>query len=580
MELEALIEGLSRPEAHVLLSARGAPPERIHTHISVVFLVDREVVKIHKPVDLGFLDFTTLAARERDCRAEVEVNQRLAPGVYRGVLAIVREASGELSVRPETAPGAGPSLGPEEAIVEWAVWMRRLPDSATFRALLGRRALRASQLQALAEVLAAFYAEGADQAAAHPELARLGDRAAVEANVEQNFEQLGALVEAAHAQGEPPPVDAELLARLEQATRAVLGEVGPRLHARHEAGAIRDTHGDLRLDHVYDLRCTGEGEQWLVEDGQSGTQIGTQVGTGPGAELLLLDRIEFGPRFRWADPISDVAFLMMDLQARGEWVLARGFAEAFADASGGDTAEAMAALLPFYLGYRATVRAKVAAMAAAEPEIGEAARARARTKAQARLLLALTELSDSSQRPCLLLVGGLPGTGKSVLAQGLSERGGFQWIRTDTVRKSLAGLAPSERGSAELYSKIWTERTYAACLAEAEATCTAGGRAIVDATFVSGARRSQFVDAAARWGVAVHFLVLDLPPEIARARIEARAGEGSDPSDADFAVYEALSELWSPVDASACPWDSVDASGTPAQTLDAACAALTRAGLL
>ncbi len=567
MDIEALIAALGQAAAYPWLDEDPGEITVIQTHISVVFLVGREVIKIHKPVDFGFLDFTGLDDRKRDCEAEVRVNAELAPGVYRGVVAVVRRGA---TITVEREPS---SLGPDDAdteVVEWAVWMRRLPDSATFHSLLDRDELARPQLFALAATLAAFYRDGAERAAAHPDLCRLGDLDTVVENVRENFAQLDAIADEARAAGLAAPIDRDLLARLREATQAELARVRGLIHARFEAGKIRDTHGDLRLDHVYHLGYATGQDAGLISDA-----LLAEVGT---RELLIIDRIEFNDRFRWADPICDVAFLLMDLQARGAWQLARCFADDFIAASGDEEGEQ---LLRFYAGYRATVRAKIAAMLAAEPEVEAPARERARAKAAARARLALVELARPHARPCLVLVAGLPGTGKSMLARGLRETGNFAWIRSDEVRKRLAGLSPLASGRSEigegLYSREWNERTYAACLERAAEVCLAGGRAIVDATFIDGERRQTFVEAAIAWGVPAHLLVVNAPAKLVRERLAARTG---DPSDADWSVYEAARARWSPIDPMLCRTNQIDASGSPREMLSEATRALGKAGLL
>lgn len=539
MQLDALIEALSRPAAYPD-HAPDARVEVIQTHISVVFLIADEVFKIHKPVDFGFLDFTTLAARRRDCEAEVAVNRALAPDVYRGVVPVVVR-DGIVQVVRDGGGGSNELAG--EAI-EWAVWMRRLPESATFASLLARDALRRDHLARLAARLATFYRDGAALADAHPELARLGDVASVHGNQTENFVQLADALPDGSLAG-------RLLDALRSVADATFERLRPRIRARFEAGQVRDTHGDLRLDHVYDL-------------GQPGG-------------LTIIDRIEFSDRFRWADPIADIAFLAMDLRARGAWALARDFARDFAahyeDAEGLE-------LLEFYVGYRAMVRAKVAAFAANEPELGDMARAAARTRVEARLRLALVALAQPRDRPCLILVGGLPGSGKSVLAGGLARTANVEWIRADVVRKGLAGIEPTDSGRAAvdggIYSAEWTERTYAACLDRAAATIREGGRVVVDASFVDGRRRSAFVEAARAWGVPIVMLIPGAPPAEIRRRLADRVG---DASDADWAVYQAAAARWDALD-DRCPSLEIDTTHGREHTLERALAFLREWGLV
>ncbi|PRQ03036.1 Zeta toxin [Enhygromyxa salina] len=561
MELEALIEALSSPAAYPWHDPGAAEVEVIQTHISVVFLIGREVFKIHKPVDFGFLDFTTLEDRRIDCEAEVEVNRELASGVYRGVVAVV-ERDGVVQIDREPVDDSG-------QVLEWAVWMRRLPDSATFSGLLARGQLGRPQLWGLAATLVAFYRDGAERAAANPELARLGDLATVEENMRENFAQLDAIVDVAREFGRPEPIDRDLLTRLREVSEAEFERVRGLIRARFEAGQVRDTHGDLRLDHVYNLGYTSSEDADLVDE-----ELLDATGR---RELLIIDRIEFADRFRWSDPIADIAFLVMDLEARGAWQLARCFADDFISASDDPDVDR---LLPFYTGYRATVRAKVAAMAASEAALGDEACAKARAKAEARARLALVELSTPRERPCMILVAGLPGTGKSMLARGLRETAGFTWIRADEVRKRLAGINPftSQRGDLDegIYTREWSDKTYAACLERAAEVCLGGGRALVDATFVDGSRREAFVNAAIAWGVPVHMLVVSARPELIKERLAARKG---DPSDATWAIYQGLRDKWSPIDPLLCRFNTIDASGTPRELLSEAARALADARL-
>jgi predicted kinase len=189
-------------------------------------------------------------------------------------------------------------------------------------------------------------------------------------------------------------------------------------------------------------------------------------------------------------------------------------------------------------------------------------------------------LAEPRERPCMVLVAGLPGTGKSVLARGLRETCSFTWIRADEVRKRLAGLDPLSKQRPDLddgiYTGEWSDRTYAACLARAADVCGAGGRALVDATFVDGRRRAAFVEAAIEWGVPVVLLVVHAPAELIRERLAARTG---DPSDADWAVYEALRAKWSPIDPLLCRSSRIDASGSPRDMLNEAIRALVNAKL-
>lgn len=491
MHLLPLIDALGKPEAY----PHPADDIRIHqTHISVVALAGPFAYKVKKPVELGFLDFTTLEKRLHYCREEVRLNRRLAPDVYLGVVPLV-DVEGRLRV-----DGAGDP-------VEYAVKMRRLPAGATALERLRRGELGAGTLRALGGRVAAFHAE----AASGHEISRFGRWDVVAGNARENLEQSREHVGVCLSQS----VHSRICAALE----ARLTELRPLIESRADADVPRDTHGDLHLDHVY-----------LFPDEE------------PPRDLVVIDCIEFNERFRYADPVADMAFLAMDLLFRGRRDLERVFVDAYFDASGD---RAGRALLPFYVAYRAAVRAKVGGMTAAETEVPRADRDVAIARARGHWLLALSQLEVPERGPALVLVGGLPATGKSTLAEMLARSGGFEVVSSDRVRKELAGLSPETSAAAAfgegIYTPAWSDRTYAACLERAEARLFEGGRVIVDASFREAHRRRAFLEAALRWGVRPVLLVCTASADTVRERMADRR---SGASDADWEVYQAAAAAW------------------------------------
>jgi aminoglycoside phosphotransferase family enzyme/predicted kinase len=497
MELAPLIAALSQPRAY---------PDPVdvvevrQTHISVALLAGRWVYKIKKPLRLSFLDYSTLERRRRFCAEEVRLNRRLAPAVYIGVVAV---AESDGAVRVE---GQG-------EVVEWAVKMVRLSAEATLRAGLERGEVGPDRLAEVARHLAAFHAR-AERSAAISESGRF---AAVARNARENF------TEAADQVG--TTASRAVFERLRMLTEAALGRLHDTIEARAARGVPCDTHGDLRLDHVY----------LLLRD------------AGAAREIVIIDCIEFNERFRHADPVADMAFLVMDLEAAGHHGLASAFADAYFQASGDFDGRD---LLPFYTAYRAAVRGKVEGLKSAAPEVAADDRTRAGQKSRARWLLALGALEAAPQRPCLLLVGGLPGTGKSTLAGGLAERAGFTVIRSDPVRKELAGIpaataasGPSAFGQG-IYTPEWTDRTYAECLRRAEAELFEGGRVLVDASFAAEVRRRRFLDAAREWGVPGILLVCQADEADVEKRLRERK---DDASDADWSIYQQALAEWEPL---------------------------------
>ncbi len=491
MEVAELIRALSDPKAYPFSTAE---IEVRQTHISMVFLAGEFVYKVKKPVKLTFLDFSTLEKRRHFCEEEVRLNRRLACDVY-------------LAVVPVTGAGANLRFEGTGEPVEWAVKMKRLPEEATLERRLARDELAPGELAALARRLADFHRSA--ERSGH--ISEFGRSRTVDKNIQENFSVAAPLVGRTKSQS----VRDRLIALTDQA----LSALQPVIDARAARGIPCDTHGDLHLDHVY-----------LFPD------------RSPPADLVIVDCIEFNERFRYADPVADMAFLVMDLAFQGRSDLAAGFGDAWFEASG--DAEGRA-LLPLYVSYRAGVRGKVDGLQLLENEIPEAAREKALARARGHWLLALNQLESPGRRVCLILIGGLPGTGKSSLTASLATAANLHMIRSDVIRKELAGItrdtnatAPSGAG---IYTREWTDRTYAECLRLAEERLFEGERVVIDATFVEEARRRQFFEAAARWAVPVLFLVCEAEPATVKARLEARRG---DVSDADWSVYREIARRW------------------------------------
>jgi aminoglycoside phosphotransferase family enzyme/predicted kinase len=478
---EAVIQALSQPS-----SWPGAPHVEVRqTHASVVFLVGQRVYKLKRPVDLGFLDYSTLERRHRSCLDEVRLNTPRAPGVYLGVVPIVRT-------------GAGFGVGAEGEIVEYAVEMVRLPDEACLLHRLEKGQVTVAEMVRLGCVLAELH-----QAAARgPEMARYATREVVARlaldNLEQSAPEVGLTVH--------PRVHA----RLRQLLLRELERVGPLLEQRARSGVPCDTHGDLRLDHVY-----------FLPD-----------------RVVLVDCIEFSEALRYADPVSDLAFLTMDLRVRGEHFLAERLVATWQLATGDVRG---VELLPWYESYRSAVRAKVAGILLRDLPAGPEREA-ALLRARRHWLLALCLLEEPAQRPCLVGIGGLPGTGKTTLALALAKDRGFVVIRSDVVRK--------ERSGQPAYTEQAKDAVYTECLERATQLVLEGRQVIVDASFGRTRWRQMLLDRARELGVPAELLRCEVARETALSRLSSRQG---DASDADPAVYERAVREWQGQDEAMSP---------------------------
>jgi aminoglycoside phosphotransferase family enzyme/predicted kinase len=531
VDTSTLIELLKVPGAFAP-TGKDAPIEIVQTHASVVFLVGNDVYKIKKPKSYGFLDYSTLERRKRFCEAEVELNLRLAPDVYRGVETIGWR-DGQLC------------MGGREPIVDYAVHMRRLAEADNLRSRIAANQVHDIHVAAVAQKIAHFHRRCVPDSRA----AKWSTFEYVCENHRDNIRALtNEVVPVVH-----PRVWQRLVAALENEIEAI----APLIAARAARNHACEGHGDLRSDHVY-----------LEQRG---------AGAGAGEEVIIIDCVEFDERYRCGDPIADLAFLAMDLRSHGAWQAADLLISTYLDESGDAQGEK---LLPFYCGYRAMVRAKVDSIRSHLSEVGESARVEAIESATKHLLLALGEVSKPHERPAIVLMAGCPASGKSSLAALLVGQHDFEWIRSDVIRKELVGLTADHSAQDEVFSGIYApahgERTYEECLQRTRALVASGRRVVVDATFVSQEQRLPFFALAHALGVRILMLTCSASRETSWARLQSRP---KGPSDADIAVYEALRVRWEDVP-DHLPGAVLNTDQSIEESYSQLCAALRAHGLL
>ena len=502
-----------------------APPavEIVQTHLSVVCLAGDLVYKLKKAHELPFVDFSTLAARRRTCRDEVTLNRRLCPDVYLGTAALRRQ-DGALRFA-----ATGDDDGPDDLDV--AVVMRRLPAERMLDRLVDDGAVTRGEIEALARHIAAFH-ERADRGGA---TRTAGDPQRLARFAADNFAELAAMPD--HGLSD------DLLAALARASATDFARLLPTLQRRAAAGRVVDGHGDLHTRNV----CM----------------------TTPPA---VYDCIEFEPAFRCGDVATENAFLVMDLRYRGAPELAAAYERAYVAASG-DTEQP--ALLAPLVAYRAMVRAKVAALAAAEPTLAAADRDGARTSARRHLWLA-AGVTAEARRPRWLVVCGPPASGKSSLCRALADALRWPHLATDRVRKELAGVAPSEPARDEHYTAEFSVRTYAA-LRERAAAATIDGAPVVllDGNFPTRNHRRDVATAAPAAGAEPQLLFVDVDAVTAAARAAARHEDPNDASDADAAITARLRAGFEPpAEAEGLPIVRVDGTAPVAGQVEAVLRAL------
>lgn len=458
----------------------GGAVEIVETHISWVILAGEHAYKLKKPLNLGFLDFSSLAKRRLACEEEIRLNRRTAPDIYLDVVAIGGSAG-------------APRLDATPAI-EYAVRMRRFARDDGLDFLLARNALGMDDIGQVATMIAAFH-DGAARATdgGHGTPGRILEDALA------NFSQMPALAF--------DNENRERLRRLHDWTLAEHARHAPLMEARMRAGQVRECHGDLHLANM----------------------------VRHGGRIVAFDCIEFNPEMRWIDVANDLAFTLMDLRHRGHAEFARLLLDVYLSQRGD---WAGVPLLPFYLCYRAMVRAKVAAIRAHASIDKKRQHDEALQDCMAHLWLA--ESFTQPGKPRLVITSGLSGSGKSHWSGLLLRARDWLRLRSDVERKRLAGLAPMQASGAALnqglYAPAATAGVYASLATVAGTLLGAGFAVIVDATFLKRAQRKPFRELALRLGVPFTILALTASSTELRGRLETRLARGNDASEANHAI--------------------------------------------
>ncbi len=486
------------------------PVERIETHVSLVFLCAGRVLKLKRAVVFPYLDFSTPDRRRLACEAEVRINRRTAPTIYNGVVAVTREEDGGLA------------LGGEGEPVDWLVDMVRFDEDTLFDRLAQKGGLDRALMDDLADSIAGFHenAEVSKDEGA-------GGQAGIGMILNSNDECF------ADARGVLDRAETETLTRLSLET---LDEIGPLLDRRRDLGRVRHCHGDLHLRNI----CMVDGAP------------------------TLFDAIEFNPAFSTIDVLYDLAFLLMDLDHRGLSRLANIVFNRYLDITG-DGTEVLGGLrvMALFLSMRAAIRCHVDAAqveAVGDPEQAE----RRAGEAGEYLKMALHALAPGTPR--LIGVGGLSGSGKSRMARELAPHlggmPGARVVRSDSIRKRLAGAKLLDRLGPDGYTPEMTDRTFEALFDEAQEGLRAGRVVIADAVFANPRHRQALVDIAGREDVKFTGLWLEAPPDVMAERIAKRK---RNISDADAAVLE----IQLGYDLGEMTWPCIDSSGPREDTLKA-----------
>lgn len=475
------------------------PIKRIDTHGAVVFLAGDDAYKVKRAVRFSYMDFSTLEKRKAACEAEIAVNRDTAPSLYLETIPVTRDAHGF-------------HLGGDGEPVEWAVHLRRFDEEATFDCLADKGPFDAALLAKLAGAVSAAHRQApirdgdAATAALRSALVTTADELREEADI--------------FAPADTDAFRARLIAAFDQGL--------PLLLRRGRAGKVRRCHGDLHLRNI------------VLIDGAP----------------VLFDAIEFNETFAVTDILYDLAFLIMDLWHRGLAANANLLLNRYLWASKDERSEIEGlALMPLFLSLRAAIRAKViATLSKLTPE-------KTGLRDEARSYLKAARCFLDPVKPCLVAVGGLSGTGKSLLSAALAPSigaaPGALHLRSDIERKNLFGIAETERLPAEAYRSEISDQVYERLQQLAETGLKAGRSVILDATYTKSAGRKALADLAHAAGVHFMGFWLDAPLDLLTKRVNERRGDASD-ATADVVTGQAQEDLGE------MTWQRLDASQSPA----------------
>lgn len=477
MDIHSLIEALKSPHIYPDTPSQIRLTE---THISYLFFTGKFVYKVKKPVDFGFLDFTSLEKRKFFCNQEVKLNKRLSPGIYLGVEEI-REENGRVS------------FGGDGKTIEYAVKMKELPAEGMVTRLISEEKLNKELIDRIALKISDFHIV----AETRSEIAEFGDVSVIKKNVQENFIQT------------VPFIGKTLLKEQYDfiSSRAInfLDHQNMIFTKRKNDQKIRDCHGDLHLGAI----CVDNGN------------------------IHVFDCIEFNDRFRYSDTSADIAFLTMDLEYNKHFDLSSTFLESYIKYSGDPDV-----LLPhnFYKSYRAYVRGKVMSFLLDEEDVLEEQKKKSVSAAKRYFGLAYSYF----MQPTLIIMAGLVGTGKSAVAASLGEATGAPVVRSDEARKRLAGIQPEEHRYEDyekgLYSEEFTDKTYTQLLNEASEILGGGRSIILDASYKSSAEREKAAALAREMGARFFIIECVCDRQVVKERLIKRMEE-KDVSDGTWDIY-------------------------------------------
>ncbi len=472
------------------------PVHLIQTHVSFVLLTGDYTYKIKKPVNFGFLDYSTLAKRLHFCTQELLMNQRTAPEIYLKVLPIIQ--TGDSFQFGSNLP----AITSAEITVEYVLKMREFPQDSLLLSLLEGGLLTEQLMADLGREVAKFHS----RAISNSYIRQFGEVSQIRTAIDNNY-----LISEKYIGG---PQTQTQYQETKDYTDAFIANNPELFNRRIAHNKIRECHGDLHLRNIA-----------LWQD-----------------KILLFDCIEFNEEFRFVDVMYDVAFTVMDLESRGRRDLGNAFLNTYIEQTG--DWEGLQ-LLPLYLSRQAYVRAKVTSLMLDDPAISTAQKAEISQTAAHYYKLAWQYTKP--RRGKLTLMSGLSGSGKSTAGRYLARRTGAIHIRSDAVRKHLGGIPINERGGEDLYSDEMTAQTYGRLLELGIILADRGWDVILDAKFDRQNLRTDAIDRAQSHGLPLQIIYCTAPIEVLRERLQQRRGDIADATaellSSQQAAFQPFTEL-------------------------------------
>lgn len=477
-----LVECMTRPQFYP--DAVASSITVLQTHISYIFLTGNYAYKLKKPVNLGFLDFSTLEKRRYYCEQELALNQPIAPDIY-------------LEVLPITQDNETLEINGMGEIIDYVVKMHQFPQSALLSEMQKAGDLTEEMLAELGKKVAQFHR----QAKTNHYIRQFGEPEEIAEAIQNNYQQTEKYIGVAQSQ------------QKFQETKAFTDQFFQRyydlLKQRENNHFIRECHGDLHLKNI----CWWHGQ------------------------IQLFDRIEFNEPFRFVDVMYDVAFTVMDLQFRDRADLGTVFLNHYLEYTGDWEG---VQVLPLYLTRQAYVRGKVNSLMLDDPEIAESDKQYAQQQASKYYYLAWQYTQPQLGR--FWMMSGLSGSGKTTVAREIAKQHNGIHLRSDAVRKHLAGIDVEATGSQEIYSSEMSEKTYAKLLELGTLLVRQGWQVILDAKYDRQHLREAVIATAEKNDVSLQIIYCDAPMEILRDRVAKRQGDISDVTPNLLAQQQANAE--------------------------------------